>query len=142
VPFRGRHLALCLAFGLWGCGADSPPNAPTLQLPFTSSAASPVLFNDVQGVPVGAPGYYAFGVLNAGTQSLTVQSVTYAGDPAMALQPLPQPLPATLAFNGEFIIPLVCTPPAAQSYAGTVSIISDAVNTPLAQVYLSCVGVP
>gem|GEM_PF-4506135 len=142
MHLRGRHLAVCLLFALCGCGADSPPDAPTLRLPFTSSAASPVLFNDVQGVPVGTAGYYAFGVLNAGTQSLTVQSVTYAGDAAMALQPFSQPLPVTLAFNGEFIIPLICTPPAAQSYAGTVSIVSNAVNTPVAQVYLSCVGMP
>jgi hypothetical protein len=142
VHFRRRHLALCLVLGLYGCGADSPPDAPTLQLPFASSAAEPVLFNDAQGVPAGTQGFYAFGLLNAGTQSLTVQSVTYTGDPAMALQPFPQPLPATLAFNEEFVIPLACSPPAAQSYAGTVSIVSNAANTPLALVYVSCVGMP
>ncbi|MGO8971440.1 MAG: hypothetical protein ACLQDQ_17935 [Myxococcaceae bacterium] len=131
-----------MLFALAGCGASSPPDAPTLQLPFTSSATSPVLFNDEQGVLVGTTGSFGFGLLNAGTQTLTVQAVTYAGDPAMALQPYTQPLPASLAFNQEFVVPLSCTPPDAGNYAGAVTIDSNAANSPVAVVYLSCVGMP
>ncbi len=131
-----------LLLGLAGCGATSPPDAPTLQLPFTSSATSPVLFNEEQGVVVGTTGYFAFGVLNGGTQTLTVQEVSYAGDPAMSLQPYAQPLPASLSFNQEFIVPLICTPPAADTYAGAVTILSNAANSPTAVVYLNCVGTP
>jgi hypothetical protein len=101
-----------------------------------------VLFNGVEGVPVGTTGYYAFGLLNAGTNDLIVQQVTYSGDPAMALQALTLPLPATLAFNGELVIGLTCTPPADAGYNGSVSILSNAANTPTAVVYLSCDGVP
>ena len=125
-----------------GCGTDSPPDAPTLQLPFTSSATSPVLFNGVEGVPVGTTGYYAFGLLNAGTNDLVVQQVTYSGDTAMALQALTVALPATLAFNGELVIGLTCTPPGQTTSDGSVSIVSNAANTPMAVVYLSCEGVP
>jgi hypothetical protein len=140
---RGAQtLAAWCALSLAGCGTDSPPAAPTLQLPFASSAASPVLFNSVEGVLVGTTGYYAFGLLNAGTSDLVVQNITYAGNAAMALQGLVQPLPVTLSFNGELVVPLVCTPPAEDSYAGTVTIVSNAANTPTAVVYLSCVGVP
>ena len=134
-------MALAL-FGLAGCGAASPPSTPTLQLPFNSSASAPVPFNGAQGVLVGSTGYFAFGLLNGGTASLTVQSVTYAGDPAMALQPFSESLPATLSFNQEFVVPLTCTPSAADSYAGNVTITSNAANTPVAVVYLDCVGMP
>ncbi len=99
-------------------------------------------FNSVEGVPVGTTGYYAFGLLNAGTNDLIIQQVNYSGDPAMALQAATQPLPATLAFNGELVIGLTCTPPAESSYDGSVSILSNAANTPSAVVYLSCEGVP
>jgi hypothetical protein len=78
-----------------------------------------VLFNSVEGVQVGTIGYFAFGLLNAGTNSLLVQEVSYSGDPAMALQALTQPLPTTLAFNGEFVIGLTCLPPAEDAYDGT-----------------------
>jgi hypothetical protein len=132
---------LCV-LGVTGCGTDSPPDAPTLQLPFTSSATSPVLFNGDEGVPVGTTGYFAFGLLNAGTNDLVVQEVTYSGDPAMALQVLTEALPATLAFNGEFVIGLTCTPPGQATTDGSVSIVSNAANTPMAVVYLSCEGVP
>jgi len=137
VPVRALTLVL---FGLAGCGATSPPDAPTLQLPFTSSPTSPVLFNEEQGVLVGTTGAFAFGLLNAGTQTLTVQGVSYDGDPAMSLQPYTQPLPASLSFNQEFVVPLSCTPPAADAYAGAVTIVSNAANSPVAVVYLSCVG--
>ncbi len=105
--FRGvllRAQAFLLALlSLAGCGAASPPNAPTLQLPFTSSPEAPVFFNQAQGVIVGTTGYFAFGALNAGTESLAVQTVTYAGDPAMALEAFDQSLPAMLSFNQEFL---------------------------------------
>jgi hypothetical protein len=90
---------------------------------------------------VGSTGEFAFGVLNAGTQNLTVEDVNYSGDPAMSLQLVQMP-PATLGFNQEFLVPLICTPPAADSYAGNVTITSNAANTPVAVVYLSCVGMP
>lgn len=135
-----RALAVLSCLGLGGCAAEAPPSDPTLQLPFTSSAASPVLFNNVQGVVVGTTGGFAFGALNAGTQSLVVQTVTYDGDPAMTLEPFVPPLPVTLAFNDELIVTLSCTPPAEASYAGAVTVQSNAVNTPQAVVYLSCVG--
>jgi hypothetical protein len=125
---------------LLGCGAGAPPQAPTLQLPFTSTAAAPVPFNGTDGVVLGTTGNWGFGALNGGTASLTVQSVTYSGDAAMALGALSEALPATLPFNGEVVISLSCTPPAAEAYLGTVSIISNAANTPNAVVYLSCLG--
>lgn len=125
-----------------GCGTDAPPAVPTLQLPFTSSAASPVLFNNVEGVSIGTTGSFGFGALNAGTQSLTVQDVTYNGDLEMELQPFAAPLPATLSFDDEFIIGLTCTPLTQEGYTGVVSIISNASNTPDAVVYLICTGVP
>jgi uncharacterized membrane protein len=140
VPFSTRALALLSCLGLVGCGTDAPPSAPTLQLPFTSSAASPVLFNNVQGVVVGTTGGFAFGALNAGTQSLVVQTVTYDGDEAMSLEPFVPPLPVTLTFNDELIVTLSCTPPTEAAYAGTVTVQSNAVNAPQAVVYLSCVG--
>src|SRR5450631_1564757 len=141
VQLSPRSLAVfCAALGLTGC-TDSPPAAPTLQLPFASSAASPVLFNGVEGVQVGTTGHFAFGLLNAGTEDLVIQDAGYTGDPAMALGSLVQPLPSTLAFNGEFVIPLTCTPTAENSYDGSVSILSNAVNGQLTVVYLSCVGV-
>jgi hypothetical protein len=96
----------------------------------------------MQGVQVGTTGYFAFGMLNAGTQDLTIQDVTYSGDAAMGLQAFQESLPATLAFNAEYVVELVCTPPAQESYDGSVTIASNAVNTPTAVVYLSCVGVP
>ena len=99
-------------------------------------------FNGAEGVPVGTTGYFAFGLLNAGTNNLIVQQPTYSGDPAMALQPPTQALPATLAFNGELVIGLTCTPPTEGSFDGSVSILSNAANTPSAVVYLSCAGVP
>lgn len=114
---------------------------PTLQLPFTSTVDSPVLFNATQGVVVGTTGGFAFGALNAGTDSLVVQTVSYVGDPAMALLPADPALPETLAFNDEMIVQLTCTPPAEAAYAGTVFIDSNASNIPYATVYLSCVGV-
>lgn len=101
-----------------------------------------MLFNNVDGVAVGTTGSFAFGALNAGTQSLIIQDVAYTGDPAMSLQPLAQRPPATLSFNDEFVIGLYCTPLAETSYAGSVSIVSNAVNTDNAVVYLSCVGMP
>jgi hypothetical protein len=101
-----------------------------------------VLFNSVQGVTVGTTGSFGFGALNAGTQDLIIQNVAYSGDPAMSLQPFAQPFPATLSFNNEFVIGLSCTPPAEASYAGSVSIVSNAVNAPNAVVYMSCVGMP
>ena len=116
--------------GVAGCGTDSPPDAPTLQLPFTSSATSPVLFNGVQGVPVGTTGYFAFGLMNAGTNDLVVQEVTYSGDPAMALQALTVALPATLAFNGELGHRVDLHAAGPGNYDGLVSIVSNAANTP------------
>lgn len=101
-----------------------------------------MLFNSVDGVAFGTTGSFAFGALNAGTQNLIIQNVSYSGDPAMSLQPFAQPFPATLAFNSEFVIGLFCTPPTEKSYTGSVSILSNAVNTPNAVVYLSCVGMP
>jgi hypothetical protein len=142
VQLRASGLTLVCVLGLAGCGTDSPPDSPTLQLPFTSSAASPVLFNGTQGVEVGTTGYFAFGVSNAGNQALTLQDAGYAGDPAMALAVLTEALPATLAFNDEFVVDLTCTPPAQETYAGTVTILSNAVNGPTTVVYLSCTGVP
>ena len=142
VPFGVRRLTLLCALSFVGCGTDSPPDAPTLQLPFSSSVSSPVLFNGAQGVELGTTGNFGFGVLNAGNQALIIQSVSYTGDSAMSLQPPTQPLPVTLSFNGELVIALVCTPPATDSYAGSVSIVSNAANAPNAVVYLSCVGVP
>ena len=141
VQLRARAFALVL-LGLAGCGAASPPDAPTLQLPFTSSPEAPVLFNGAQGVIVGTTGSFGFGALNAGTQSLTLQTVIYAGDPAMSLQPFAQAPPATLSFNQEFLVPLACAPPALASYPGTVTVTSNAVNTPVAVVYITCVGMP
>jgi hypothetical protein len=141
VHLAARALSVLFCLGLSACGTDSPPDAPTLQLPFASSSTdSPILFNSVEGVAVGTTGQYAFGLLNAGTANLVVQEVTYAGDAAMSLLPFAQPLPATLPFNGEFVIALQCTPPAEDSYPGAVSIISNAVNYPSAVVYLACVG--
>jgi len=142
VRLGARILAVLCSVAVPGCGTDSPPAAPTLQLPFESSADSPVLFNGVEGVAVGTVGYFAFGVLNSGTENLVIQTVSYTGDPAMAAQPLAQPLPATLSFNGELVIGLQCTPPAASSYDGSVTITSNAVNSPTAVVYLSCEGMP
>jgi hypothetical protein len=136
-----RALAVVCWLTLAGCGTDAPPAVPTLQLPFSSTADSPVLFNNIQGVIVGTTEGFAFGALNAGTQSLVVQSVSYAGDPAMALLPADPPLPETLAFNDEMIVQLSCTPPEEAAYAGTVFIVSNADNVPDATVYLSCVGV-
>jgi hypothetical protein len=141
VRLGARTLALLCALSLAGCGTDSPPAAPTLQLPFTSSATSPVLFNSVEGVQVGTTGYYAFGMLNSGTADLVIQGVAYAGNAAMALQALQNPLPVTLPFNGELVVPLLCTPPAQEAYDGAVTVASNAANTPTATVYLSCVGV-
>ncbi len=141
VQLRAQAFVLVL-LSLAGCGAASPPDAPTLQLPFTSSPEAPVFFNEAQGVTVGTTGYFAFGALNAGTESLAVQTVVYGGDPAMALEAFAQPLPASLSFNQEFLVPLVCTPPALANYAGTVTITSNAVNSPVAVVYLTCVGMP
>lgn len=137
-----RSVAVLCVLCAAACGTDSPPAAPTLQLPFTSSAASPVLFNGTQGVPVATTGYFAFGLLNAGTNNLVVQQVSYSGDPAMALQALTLALPATLDFNGELVIGLTCTPPGQDNYDGLVSIVSNAANTPDAGVYLTCEGVP
>jgi hypothetical protein len=134
-------MAVVFALGLGGC-TDSPPAAPTLQLPFSSSVTSPVLFNGVEGVEAGTTGRFAFGVLNAGTEDLVISDAGYIGDPAMALAPLAQPIPSTLAFNDEFVIPLTCNPTAEISYNGSVSILSNAVNGPVTVVYLSCIGVP
>jgi hypothetical protein len=142
VKTGARTLAVLCWLSLVGCGTDSPPDAPTLQLPFTSSPQAPVLFNSVQGVEVGTTGNFAFGVLNAGTANLIIQEVSYAGDPAMMLLPFAQPLPVTLAFNSEFVVALQCTPAAAASYSGAVSITSNASNSPDAVVYLACVGMP
>jgi hypothetical protein len=100
------------------------------------------LFNGTEGVPVATTGYYAFGLLNAGTENLVIQQVFYTGDPAMALQALTLPLPATLDFNGELVIGLTCAPPAQDNYDGSVTIVSNAANTPNAIVYLTCAGVP
>jgi hypothetical protein len=141
VKFGARTLVVPLCWlSLAGCGTDSPPAAPTLQLPFTSSASAPVLFNNVQGVLVGTTGNFAFGVLNGGTQDLVIQSVSYAGNVVMALQPFAQPVPASLAFNEEFVIALQCTPPAVEDYPGTVTILSNDANSPSVAVYLSCQG--
>ena len=134
-------MVLCV-LGLAGCLADSPPNSPTLQLPFTSSASSPVAFNGVDGVEVGTTGYFSFGVLNAGNQPLLLQDAGYSGDPAMTLELVIDAFPTTLAFNDEFVIALSCTPLAQDTYDGTVSILSNAVNGPTTVVYLSCTGVP
>jgi hypothetical protein len=142
VNLCARGLAAISWLAVAGCGTDAPPATPTLQLPFTSSSASPVLFNNVEGVPVGTTGSFGFGALNGGTQSLILQEVSYDGDPEMALQPFASPLPATLAFDDEFIIGLTCTPLALQGYTGVVSLASNASNNPNAVVYLICTGVP
>ncbi len=134
--------ALGVVFWLAACGTDAPPIGPTLQLPFTSSPTAPVLFNAIEGVTVGTTGSYGFGALNAGSQSLVLQSVVYTGSPQMALQPFAQPLPATLSFDDEFIIGMTCTPLGALQYSGSVTLTSNAINTPDAVVYVSCIGVP
>jgi hypothetical protein len=141
VQLSARSLAVLCALGLTGC-TDAPPDSPTLQLPFTSSAASPVLFNGVEGVEAGTIGHFAFGMLNAGNQALVIQDAGYSGDPAMALTAFAEPLPATLAFNDEFVIALSCAPTAEVAYNGSVSILSNAVNGQATVVYLSCIGVP
>jgi hypothetical protein len=123
------------------CGSDSPPSDPTLQLPFATSTTNRVQFNDVQGVLVGTSGFLTFAATNIGTQTLTVTEVTYSGPLAIALSPgTNEPLPASVPYNDELLIGLTCTPPAAQTYEGTVEIKSNAVNTPDQLVYLSCVG--
>jgi len=142
VQMGARALAVLCWLYLVGCGTDSPPEAPTLQLPFTSNVDSRVLVNNIQGVSVGTSVGFAFGALNAGNQSLVVQTVTYVGDTEMVLQAFGPPPVATLSFNDELIIGLTCTPPAVATYAGTVFIVSNAVNTPDATVFLSCVGMP
>jgi hypothetical protein len=99
-----------------------------------------VLFNGVEGVAVGTTGFFAFGVLNAGNEDLVIQDAGYSGDPAMALGAFAEPLPATLAFNGEFVVALTCAPTAEVAYNGSVTILSNAVNGQMTVVYLSCVG--
>jgi hypothetical protein len=138
---RAPAPALLCSLALFGCGTESPVDLPTLQLPFSSSSAAPVSINGVQGVAVGSRTAFAFQVLNVGNQALVVQSVSYQGDPEIALDPAQlASLPATVAFNRWLSIGLICSPVAARTYSGTVTIVSNAANTPSALVYLQCVG--
>ena len=121
---------LCAA-ALAGCGTDSPPSLPTAKLPFVTSATSPVMFNDIQGVLVGTSGYLTFGLSNIGSQTLTVQTVTSTASGAITLQPgTDKPLPAAIAYNDELLIGLTCVPTSATTYTGQVQITSNASNTP------------
>ncbi|HMK73438.1 MAG TPA: hypothetical protein VK454_08855 [Myxococcaceae bacterium] len=138
---RAPAAALLGSMALVGCGTASPADLPTLQLPFTSSASAPVSINGVQGVQVGAQGTFIFQLLNAGNQALVVQSISYQGDPEIGLDAAPlNPLPATVDFNHWLSVAVTCSPLAAQTYSGTVTIVSNAANAPTALVYLDCVG--
>jgi len=135
--------ALLGMVALLGCGTASPVDPPTLQLPFTSSPTAPVPINGSAGVKVGSEGYLAIGLLNVGNQPLVVQSVAYQGDPEITLDPgLGAALPATVEFNEVLPVELTCTPAAATTYAGTLTIVSNATSTPTAAVYLACAGTP
>jgi len=133
-----RGAALLLTLLLAGC-APTPVDSPTLQLPFTTSASAPLSF--LGTVQVGTHRILGFGVMNLGNQALVVEAVSYAGDPEMALAPGPSSaLPASVAFNQELDVFVTCSPQAAATYTGTVTIVSNAVNTPTASVYLACTG--
>lgn len=132
---------LCIA--LVGCGTASPADLPTLQLPFTSSPTAPFTINGTSGVQVGSESSLVIGLMNVGNQPLVVQSVTYQGDTQIALDPGPgAPLPATVTFNHLLTVGVTCRPASTTTYAGTLTIVSNASNTPTALVYLDCAGTP
>jgi hypothetical protein len=138
---RAWAMGLLCSLAIAGCGADSPPAEPTARLAISTSATAPLLFNNGLGVPVGLPGGVGFGLMNGGTVALVVQSATYVGAPAITLTTRSS-LPATLGFNQELVVDLTCTPPATNTYDGVVNIASNAVNLPMAEVFVSCVGTP
>jgi hypothetical protein len=131
----------CCSLVIAGCGTDSAPAEPTARLAISTTQTTPLLFNNGQGVPVGAPGLVGFGLMNGGTGALIVETVTYAGDPAITGSPR-SALPATLAFNEELVVDLTCVPPGISTYAGVVTLASNAVNLPQAEVFVSCTGTP
>lgn len=70
-------------------------------------------------------------ILNNGSvKDLEITSVSYGGDQAFTFKTSPEPLPATIAGNKSMLVQIIFAPTEAKLYRGTLTVQSNASNTP------------
>lgn len=67
---------------------------------------------------------------NGSVKDLEVQAVSYSGDPAFTYRTQPEAVPATIAGNKKMLVQIIFAPTEARLYRGTLTVQSNASNTP------------
>ncbi len=81
-------------------------------------------------------------IQNGGTDDLNISAVTFSGASAFTVSTSPTTLPAAIKGKQNFFINVIFAPTEAKAYAGTITVQSNAENTPSLTFNLSGCGVP
>lgn len=135
---RVRVLAASAAVifvALLACGKDDRPAGPTLVLDRDSLGFGQEFDT---GVYVGTSKQESLMIQNQGREDLVISGVDFAGDSAFAMELSDK---MTVPAGERTFIRFTFTPPAAQMYAATATIHSNAINAPDKVVELTGRGV-
>jgi hypothetical protein len=89
-------------------------------------------------VYVGAAPQSSLAIQNDGLEDLVLSSVTLSGDSAFTMD---GPLTTTLAYKKRTYVRVIFAPTEAKAYTGTITIASNAANSPSLQVAITGKGV-
>lgn len=119
------------------CGSQEPPNDPTLFVNTTKLGFGQELNS---GTFIGTTGFNSVFLRNDGVKTLTIASANLSGDSAFSInQPLDK---TTLDYKDSATMTIAFVPHAPPKvHTGTLTITSDAKNTPTVTVSLSGCGV-
>lgn len=94
------------------------------------------------GTFIGAKPQESLIIRNGGLADLTVTAVNFSGDSAFTMTTEPAMLPAAVKGNKSFYIRVIFAPTEAKLYTGTVTMASNAENSPNKVFQISGCGVP
>ena len=128
VPFRALGVSLLL-LASFGCEKD-PPKTPQVAVDRTPVAFAPAFVNTKP--------QESLAISNDGLADLTLTSVALSGDSVFTLE---GPLETTLGYKKRTFVRLVFAPTSAKEFNATLTIVSNAANSPSLQVPVSGKGV-
>jgi hypothetical protein len=94
------------------------------------------------GTFIGTKPIESISIRNGGLENLSVSAVTLSGDSAFSVKTEPATLPAAIKGKQYFFVQVSFAPTQAKLYSGTLTIQSNAENTPSQVIQLSGCGIP
>jgi hypothetical protein len=141
-------LVLSVAVSLFSnCGPNNQmPCAPDVLLDKAQSCPDHIAMQfglEVRsGTRIGTAPIESVAIRNGGLEDLTISSVSVLGDSAFTVMTAPGMLPAAIKGKKNFIVTVAFAPTQAKLYTGSLSIVSNAQNTPTQVIQLSGCGIP